>query len=365
MADGQPEEASRPDRRSRPTRVRRAVSRVRTGTIGRSRRLGARLVTVAGRVGARSVAALRGAWTRLVSALRRLRVWSLARARRHRPRLAAVSRRVWRWVLSVARRVDAAAKEGPAPPPPEEPIERREPAGPITVFARGHVFTFAVHAAFTWCAQGLRPDQLAWYAHYFTPRATQRLTQIATGLARTVPPHRADDLEERLQHVLSHQEPWPFERGGHTVTCRVEAWIRLDERVRRTLQPYWERMIALDCRHEEMLRRARYAEQLNQRWSEVLADLADGDVPEALREELGRLREQTVAEQRVAAQWTGELLRQRRHKPDLFEPSTDPDATRPPSRPTEPGPAPAADQHGRPAEQRARPPEAQPDPASG
>ncbi len=251
------------------------------------------------------VAAARRLWARLAPAARRLTA-----------QLALTARRLWRWLLTVARTVDTAAKQGPAPPPPQDPIERREPAGPITVFARGYVFTFGIRADLTWRSQGLRPDQLAWYAHYFQPQATQRLAGIAADLARTVAPHRAGELEAQLQRVLGQQEPWPYARGGQQVTCRPEAWVQLDERVRQTLQPYWERVIALDCRHEEFLRRARYAEQLNQRWSAILADQPDADAPQAVRDELARARERTLSEQRAAARWSGELLRQRHTGPE-------------------------------------------------
>ncbi|WP_019872405.1 hypothetical protein [Salinispora oceanensis] len=284
-------DATRPGRWARPVRAcRRSATRLAAG----ARRVTARLTPAARRFA-----------TQLVSAARRLAT-----------RLAPTTRRLWRWLLTVARTVDTAAKQGPAPPPPQDPIERREPAGPITVFARGYVFTFTIRADLTWRSQGLRPDQLAWYAHYFLPPASQRLTSIAADLARTVAPHRAGELEAQLQRKLAQQEPWSFERGGQTVTCRPRAWVQLDERVRQALQPYWERVIALDCRHEELLRRARYAEQLNRRWSAILADLPDGDVPETVREELARARERTLSEQRAAARWSSELLRQRHTGPE-------------------------------------------------
>ncbi|MEW2385195.1 hypothetical protein AB0873_24350 [Micromonospora sp. NPDC047707] len=295
-------------------------------------------------------------WERLVTTCRRLAEWLGTTCRRLWAQLASASQRLtarlvpaaqhlWGWMLSVARKVDAAAKEGPPPPPPEEPIERRESAGPFTVPARGYVFAFSVRATFTWSAQGLRPEQLAWYAHYFMPQATQRLTRIAGDLARTVPPHRAGELEERLQRALGRQEPWSFERGGRTVTCRPEAWIRLDERVRRALQPYWERLITLDCEYEEQTRRAQYAERINRRWTAILDDLAGADVPDDLREKVARAREHTMAEQRAAAQWTGDLLRRRRRQENLFEPFTEIDLT---PKPRSAPPTGAAEQPARP-----------------
>ncbi|MGN9776949.1 hypothetical protein ACTMS0_14475 [Micromonospora sp. H33] len=295
----------------------------------------------------RSREVARRARSRTASGSRRTWAWLVAGAQRLRPWLVLGSRRLWAWLVGIARRVNAAAREGPPPPPPEDPVERRELAGPITVPARGYVFAFTVRAAFTWSAQGLRPDQLAWYAHYFMPQATQRLTRIAADLARTVPPQRAVELEERLQRVLGRQEPWSFERGGRTVTCRPEAWVRLDERVRRALQPYWERLITLDCEYEEQTRRAQYAERINRQWAAILADLAGADVPEELRERLARAWEHTMAEQRAAAQWTGDLLRQRRRHL-FFDPFTELNVP--------PKPAPTQPRAGRASDGRGRPP---------
>ncbi|WP_373684380.1 hypothetical protein [Micromonospora thermarum] len=331
MTEGPPAEATPPDRQLQVDQDRDHAS---TDT-----------ATGPGRSSARLVRMCRRLAERLVGTSRRLRAQLAPWAQRLAARLVPAARRLWGWSLSVARKVDAAAKEGPPPPPPEEPIERRESVGPFTVPARGYVFAFSVRAAFTWSAQGLRPEQLAWYAHYFMPQATQRLTRIAGDLARAVPPHRAGELEERLQRVLGRQEPWAFERGGKTVTCRPEAWVRLDERVRRALQPYWERLISLDCEYEEQTRRAQYAERINRRWAAILDDLAGADVPEDLREKLARAREHMMAEQRAAARWTGDLLRQRRRQENLFEPFTEIDLT---PKPRSAPPTGAAEQPARP-----------------
>ncbi|MGN9811520.1 hypothetical protein ACTMSW_19460 [Micromonospora sp. BQ11] len=226
-----------------------------------------------------------------------------------------------------------------SPAPPEELTERREVGNPITVPAQGHVFTFTVHAAFTWSAQGVRPDVLAWYARYFTPQAVERLTHLATERSRSTPPARAADLEVALQRALRSQDPWRYERGDVVLTCRPDAWVRLDERVRRTLQPYWERRVRLECQYEEYLRRARYAEQLTRRWASILDEVADapgGAGSATVDEEHRRAREHVRAEERSAAKWTAELLRQRRSHQDLFEPLTDADVL-----PRQPSPRPS------------------------
>ncbi|MEV1132219.1 hypothetical protein [Agromyces sp. NPDC049794] len=239
-------------------------------------------------------------------------------------------------LTAAARKVQAAQT---SLPPPDELTERREVSDPIIVPAQGHVFTFTVHAAFTWSARGLRPDLLAWFARYFTPQAVERLTHLAEELSRSTPPARAADLEVALQRTLRDQDPWRYERGDVVVTCRPDAWVRLDERVRRTLQPYWERRVRLECQYEEYLRRARYAEQLTRRWASILDEVAEspgGAGSATVDEEHRRVREHLRAEERSAAGWTAELLRQRRGHQDLFEPLTDADVL-----PRQPSPRPS------------------------
>ncbi|MEV1145272.1 hypothetical protein [Micromonospora sp. NPDC049799] len=239
-------------------------------------------------------------------------------------------------LADTVRKVQAAR---PSPSPPEELTERRKVSEPIIVPAQGHVFTFTVHAAFTWSARGLRPDLLAWYARYFTPQAVERLTHFVAQRSRATPPHRAGELEVEVQRLLRTQDPWPYERGDVLVTCQPDAWVRLDERVRRTLQPYWERRVRLECQYEEYLRRARYAEQLTRRWASILDEVAEspgGAGSATVDEEHRRAREHLRAEERSAAGWTAELLRQRRSHQDLFEPLTDADVL-----PRQPSPRPS------------------------
>ncbi|MEO3778814.1 hypothetical protein ABGB16_18565 [Micromonospora sp. B11E3] len=247
-------------------------------------------------------------------------------ARRAGPRVLAALRTSWARLLQLLSRVRRAMEGSRSSPPPEEVFEHREPSGPISVAAKGHVFTFTVRAVLTWSATGLGPDVLIWYARHFMPAAVQRLRRAATERARHVAPHRAGHLEVALQAVLDEQAPWRYERGGATVECRLEVSVRHDDRVRQALRPHWERLIELEQQYEFYLKRARYAEQLNRRWVTILDGMVDdpagGDEARAVREELSRARRHMAAEQRAAARWTGDLLRDRRRFDGIFEPLT-------------------------------------------
>jgi hypothetical protein len=196
---------------------------------------------------------------------------------------------------------------------------------PIVVAAKGHHFTFAVRPVLTWSATGLRPDALVWYARYFRPTVIQRLRRLAADRARDIAPHRAGDLEVALQSALDEQASWRYERAGKTVECRPEVWsVQHDDRVREALRPHWDRLIELECEYELYLTRARYAEELNRRWvtilDEMVNDPAGTEEAEAITEELARARQHMAAEQRAAAQWSADLLRDRRRFDRIFEP---------------------------------------------
>ncbi|SBT43622.1 hypothetical protein [Micromonospora narathiwatensis] len=247
-------------------------------------------------------------------------------ARRAGPRLLAVVRTLWGHLLPAWRRLQAAAEGEVLSPPLDEVVEYREMAGPITVAAKGHVFTFGVRAVLTWSATGLRTESLTWYARYFLPAVIQRLRRAAADRARDLPPHRAGDLEVALQAAFATEEPWRYTHGGVTVECRPEVWVRHDERVRQALRPYWERMIELECQYELYLKRARYAEELNRRWvtiaKEFVDDPAGGEEAKTISEELARARRHMAAERQAAARWSADLMRDRDRQAGIFEPFT-------------------------------------------
>ncbi|MFU8850804.1 hypothetical protein ACNAW0_07435 [Micromonospora sp. SL1-18] len=265
------------------------------------------------------------------------------------PRLLAGIRTLWAQLLPLLQKLWAAA-DGDVPSlPPDETLklEHRESYNPFAVAAKGHVFTFTVYPVLTWSAAGLRAEALAWCAGQFRHAAIHRLRRIAADRARDIAPHRAGDLEVALQAALEKQPPWRYERAGMTVECRPEVReVRHDDRVRETLRPHWDRLIELECEYELYLTRARYAEELNRRWVTLLdkmgADPAGDEEAEAIAEELTRARRHMAAEQQAAAQWSAELLRDRRRFDRIFEPfSTIPIVPQQPSGATAQNAAPA------------------------
>ncbi|MFU8871712.1 hypothetical protein [Micromonospora sp. SL4-19] len=271
------------------------------------------------------------------------------RVRQAAPHLLAILRTGWARLLPLLQRLWAAADgDVPAPPPPDDVVEFREVARPISVAAKGHIFTFTVRAGLTWSATGLRPEALTWYARYFMPAVIQRLRRVAADRARELAPHQAGDLEVALQTALGDEGPWRYAHDGVAVECRPEVWVSHDERVRRALRPYWDRLIELDCQYELYLKRARYAEQLNRRWVAIMEEFVDdpagGEQARAVTEELARARRHMAAEQRAAAQWSAELMRDRQRQARIFEPFTAIDIV------PKQAPGPAKDAPGRPTE---------------
>ncbi|MGN9891756.1 hypothetical protein [Micromonospora sp. L31] len=234
---------------------------------------------------------------------------------------------LWKYLAAAARRLNAPAAE-PLSPPPDELVERQDVSGPILVAAQGYVFGFTVLATLTWSSRGVGPEALRWYAHHFMSDAIQRVREVAAEQARKLPAHRAGELEVALQRALDEQDPalWRYKRGTVHVKCRPQVSVRLEGRVRQLLQPHWERLIELECQNDLYTRRAQYAERLNQRWVAIMDEFVDhpasDEAAQAIKEELDRARQHMMAEQKAAAQWSEDLLRERRRHEGIFEPFT-------------------------------------------
>ncbi|RZT78742.1 hypothetical protein EV382_1934 [Micromonospora violae] len=225
------------------------------------------------------------------------------------------SARGWRWwARNWDRLVAALQDEEPvglgAPATPSGPlIEQRTAPRQIVVPAQGYVYSFHIRATFAWSSTvSLRAEVLTWYADYFMPQAVQRLTRLAADAARELAPHRAADLEIHLQQALATQSPWCYQRGDLEVSCTPDVAVRLDEPIRRAVQPQIDRLVSLECRLEEHLQQARYAEELSRRWVVILDEhlaVAGGDP------ELATARQHLLSRQREAIRWIDELLAQR------------------------------------------------------
>ncbi|MEU5948174.1 hypothetical protein ABZ793_21805 [Micromonospora sp. NPDC047465] len=219
------------------------------------------------------------------------------------------SKKRWKSLHATLQRLELAP--APDPPAPGRVVVQRR-AEPIAVPARGYVFTFTVHATFTWSSEGLRPELLSWHAQSCMPHATQRLARFAAERSRSFPPHAAMELEEELQQRLRAMKPWSYTRNGRELTCQPDAWVQLDDRVKAALLPYAEARLKLEHELDVHLRQARSAEQLSQRWMTILQKHVEGlpadHAAQGREDELARALQEITAMRKAAAQWIEELL---------------------------------------------------------
>jgi hypothetical protein len=232
--------------------------------------------------------------------------------------------RVWRRLVSGLRGPEPTPE--PVVAPPSQPgtlKERRRLTAPLVVPASGYTFNFNVHAAFVWTSNGIERESLGELTQYFMPFAVRTLTALAARHARNLSPHRAHDLEVEIQEVLAKQGPWRFSRDDVEITCRPHVWVKLEDRVRQAVEPYWEQLITLDCEHDVQMKRAGYAEKLSEQWKTILADLmgspfADG-AAELTEKQLSAVVQKIVAERRAASEKLDNLLAERIRDGDAFD----------------------------------------------
>ncbi|WP_199737124.1 MULTISPECIES: hypothetical protein [Micromonospora] len=225
-------------------------------------------------------------------------------------------------------------------PQPAVTIVDRRVLPAVLVPAQGQVYGFVVRTTFTWTSDSVGPELFGWYVDYFQAQASQRLHRIATRCARESPPHRPREAEIALHAAFTGDDalPWTYVRGEVVFTCEPDVSVRLDERVRRLLQPYWDQRIALECERDLDRRRAEYAEE---RQAREAAESTEADappsagMPEALREDHPPHQRAGEAPPRAAEQ------RRRRFPPDSpveqFTP-LEPLLPPPPPRPPHPTP---------------------------
>ena len=174
-------------------------------------------------------------------------------------RFSAWLGRIWRAFIR------ALSPPEPLPSAPVSPAPAPPPSG--------YVFTFRVHATFHWSAEGVYQEQLSSLMDALAPYPIRRLKALAARHARNHAPHRAREMEQELQQVLTDGGPWPFAWRGIMATCRPYVWVELDEQVKEAVRPYWEQLIRLDCEHDVRVRRAEYTERLSRQWTDILTDL--------------------------------------------------------------------------------------------
>ncbi|HEY2947355.1 MAG TPA: hypothetical protein VGJ53_02985 [Micromonosporaceae bacterium] len=193
----------------------------------------------------------------------------------------------------------------PPPPPPGELHERRRGPQPIAAPAMGDAFSFQVYADYSWRSTGLYPDELRVSIERHTAEVHNGLRELITNAAREFPPHHVSKLQARLDEALTSRV-WRFDRDVRALSCRAQVRVAPDDRVRQRLQPYWEKVIEMECEHQLGMRRAELVEELTKRWSTVLEDLRDKPLtPHAARlteEQFASVFERLISERHDALQ---------------------------------------------------------------
>jgi hypothetical protein len=200
----------------------------------------------------------------------------------------------------------------PAPEPTYGRLSRRwDLSSPITVSASGYVFDFHVDGGFTFTSEGLSPESLRAWAQHFAGRARRDLAYHAARIARNHAPHRAREFEAALCRELEARD-WPYDQDGVRLTCRMHARVRLDDRVRDCLKPYWEKRMQMECDHENGVRRTELVDRLSQRWLIVLERLRDtplaGPAARLTEQEFAEVIQQMIRDQKALPDRVAKLL---------------------------------------------------------
>lgn len=213
----------------------------------------------------------------------------------------------FRRVFGSGDRIDDGEFKVPPPPPlpPPQPLhKRRRGSEPIEAPAQGDAFSFHAYADYSWQSTGLYDDELRQAIGRYTPDVHNGLRELIVNVARAFPPHHVSQMQARLDEQLEGKV-WHFDRDAdRRVSCRVQVRVAPDERVRQRLQPYWEKVIEMECEHQLGMRRAELVEQLTQRWSQVLRQLHTNPLtPHAARlteEQFASVFERLIAERHDA-----------------------------------------------------------------
>lgn len=224
--------------------------------------------------------------------------------------------RAWMAVWPRIKRIFEPVDDPPLPapcqpfrPPPTRAAVTYRLARPILAAAQGGVFDFQVSVAFTWTACGLHREELAARSRELSVLPYREVKRMAIDLASRYAPHRAAELEARLNGQLA-SKPIRFECDQVDVRCQPEVIVRLDERLRRQLEPAWEKMARMEAEHEVNRRRAELVDDLNHRWLAILerqsgsrvasaaALLTDSDFADAVRQ---AAKDQQETVERLAA----------------------------------------------------------------
>jgi hypothetical protein len=194
------------------------------------------------------------------------------------------------------------------------PLSRRQGmSDPILLPAEGDTFDFGVRPVFTWHSEGLTTQELDSWIARLSSKARRTLSDTAADVARSFPPHRARELEARLNQDLQDRS-WSHTEDRVTLRYEVRVRVEPDERVREQMRPFWEKRIRMECEHELDRRRAELVDELTQKWSSILEKLHEDPLTShAARlgeEQFAKVFGEFVADRKQGIQQIIELLRE-------------------------------------------------------
>ncbi|MER7273463.1 hypothetical protein ABT369_03300 [Dactylosporangium sp. NPDC000244] len=143
---------------------------------------------------------------------------------------------------------------------------------PIALAAHGDAFDFSVRPTFTWYAEHMTRSKFENLVDTYMPDALYTLRTRSERVARSYEPHRSRDLERDLNTRLSAKD-WAMGQLKERIICRPEVFVLPDPRVRKSMQPYWQRRIEMQTEHELAMRGAELTRERTQAWSRVMAAL--------------------------------------------------------------------------------------------
>ena len=196
--------------------------------------------------------------------------------------------------------------------PEHEHTWRDSRSEPLHLLAEGDAFSFRVYVTYDWRGHAVSREELQGYAELLGARARKIATLRLRPIARDFPPHRARQLEERINKETG--DNWQRLTDGErqfwfAMTVRAEP----DEEVVAHMRPYWAERIKVECDHELGLQRARQADKLTRIWSDIFERLeSDPRATHAAKlteEEFARVFGDFVGTRRQAVQDLLELLR--------------------------------------------------------
>ncbi|WP_117212225.1 hypothetical protein [Allorhizocola rhizosphaerae] len=145
---------------------------------------------------------------------------------------------------------------------------------PIAVPASGDAFDFQVRPTLTWFGKDTTAQTFEEWIDTYTPDAIHTLRLRIEPEARKYEPHRAQQLEEKLNAMLAARD-WEFGPATVTLTCRPEVLVLPDRRIRETMQPFWRRRVEMQSEHDLAMRRAELIQERTQAWSTIMAALQE------------------------------------------------------------------------------------------